>query len=47
MPLTNAQTTSFFADANNMAIWNDTVAKLQEEGVEDIDDLDMVDKYFL
>ena len=30
-----------------MAIWNDTVAKLQEEGVEDIDDLDMVDKYFL
>ena len=30
-----------------MAIWHDTVVKLHEEGINDVDDLEMVDKDFL
>ena len=30
-----------------MAIGHYTVVKIQEEGIEDVDDLDMVDMYFI
>ena len=39
MPLTNAQKTFFFKDTEIINIWHDTVVKLQEEGIKDVNDL--------
>ena len=39
MPLSNAQTTSFFRDDNQMGIPLDTVAALSNEGINTVDDL--------
>ena len=47
MPLTNAKTTDLFEVADKTAIAQDTVVKLQEEGIEGVDDLELVDIYFL
>ena len=47
MPLTNDQTKFFFENADNMAIEYDMLVKLQEEGIKDVNDLEMVDKDFL
>ena len=44
MVLTAAQTTSFFEDANQMAIPHATVIELQNEGIVSVDDLDEFDK---
>ena len=38
---------SFFDDTKNMNIGTDMVLKLQEEGIKDVDDLEMVDKDIL
>ena len=47
MPLTNAQTTDFFEDANNMAIEHNMTTKPQGTGIDDVDDFEMFDEYFL
>ena len=39
MPLTAAQTTTFFEDMNGLAISAETCAQLQEEGIEIVTDL--------
>ena len=39
--------TSFFEDVDYMAIWQYTAAKLHQEGIKDVNDLEMVDKNFL
>lgn len=39
MPFTNAQTTSFFEDADQLAISHRTVAQLVTEGITAVDDL--------
>eukprot|EP00546_Thalassionema_frauenfeldii_P011447 CAMPEP_0178922402 /NCGR_PEP_ID=MMETSP0786-20121207/16132_1 /TAXON_ID=186022 /ORGANISM="Thalassionema frauenfeldii, Strain CCMP 1798" /LENGTH=65 /DNA_ID=CAMNT_0020596759 /DNA_START=57 /DNA_END=254 /DNA_ORIENTATION=- len=39
MVLTAAQTTAFFEDANQMALPNETVVQLVNEGINDVDDL--------
>ena len=44
MTLTNSLTTSFFEDADIIILWNNTMAKLQEKGIKDVDDFEMVDK---
>ena len=47
MPLTNAKTTDLFEVSDKTAIAQDTVVNLQEEGIEGVDDLELVDIYFL
>ena len=44
MVLTNAQTTAFFENANQMAIPHDTVIKLNSEGISNALDLSKFDK---
>ena len=47
MPLNNAQTMLLFEDTGKMDIWYNTVENFQEEGIEYVDDLEMVDMDFL
>ena len=44
MSLINSQTPIFFEGSDNVAMAHDTVVNLQEEGIEDVNDLEIVDK---
>ena len=44
MPITAAQTTAFFENADQMAIPNATVVQLVAEGIDTVDDLSEFDK---
>ena len=47
MVLTGAKITSFFEEITQVAISHETRIKLQEEGIDDIDDIADFDKYTL